>query len=67
MVVDKKRKTLRVRTVVGKINNLLASDSVNPDAKAALAILAEEVLMETGNYNGFKELPSGSKFYFNYA
>jgi len=49
------RKTIEVQDIRVKINDMLKLDldRVTTEAKAALTILLEDILMETGNYKGF--------------
>lgn len=49
-----KRKTIKVNRVKELVNSyLLNSRDDNKDLRFGNAILLEQVLMETGNYNGF--------------
>ena len=52
----RKRKTIAVETVRAKVNRMLAIRVaiVSTDEKQALCSLLEEILMETGNYHGFR-------------
>lgn len=47
-----KRKTVEVRSVISRINGMLAAN-VHDDARQSLCILAESILFDTGNYQGF--------------
>lgn len=52
----KQRKTLPVTDLVRRINYMLASSDDDRSAgREALAILLEGVLMDTDNYQGFRE------------
>lgn len=47
------RKTIDVSAVKDRANTMLYVQST-PDARRAVAVLLESVLMATGNYKGFK-------------
>jgi hypothetical protein len=50
-----KRKTIEVSALRDKVNQMLeASAPEVTDGRTALAVLLESVLMETGNYSGFR-------------
>lgn len=50
------RKTVLVEFVRETVNRSLAQEHVNDDERRALCYLVERVLMETGNYKGFRYL-----------
>ena len=51
------RKTIRVETLKEKVNDyLLHAADGEKNGREAQILLIESVLMETGNYNGFKYL-----------
>jgi len=54
-----KRKTIDVERVKEIVNNLLANstEDVTPAERLTAAHVLETVLMETGNYHGFRYLP----------
>jgi len=53
-----KRKTIEVKVVKDKINDLLGNPELklNQDEKKALCTFLEGVLMDTGNYRGFQHV-----------
>jgi hypothetical protein len=51
-----KRKTIEVSTLKAKINHMLTLDTLTQEYKSALCMLLENVLHDTGNYNGFNYL-----------
>lgn len=57
------RKTFDVESLLRKTNAALAAPGSTPDGREALAAMLENVLMETGNYAGFRYLenPDPSK------
>lgn len=52
-----KRKTIDVAELVNDINRMI-SRSETEQERIVLGVLAESVLMRTGNYKGFQLLPS---------
>ena len=58
-----KRSTIKVNDVVQRVNRMLSvGDKISQDAKQILCSLAEEVLMDTGNYKGFACLAKGEEY-----
>lgn len=51
------RKTIEVEAIRDRVNTMLEVQST-PEARRAVAVLLESVLMATGNYHGFKYLAS---------
>lgn len=47
------RKTIRISTLVDKINQILTSTTLKQSQKATICAVLESVLHDTGNYNGF--------------
>lgn len=47
------RKTIRVEAVKDRVNTMLEVQT-SPDARRAVALLLESVLLATDNYRGFK-------------
>lgn len=47
------RKTIEVRTVISRINGALAAPNLASEARAALCGVAEGILHDTDNYQGF--------------
>ena len=61
-----KRKTFCVEEFKQSINRMLAGSVISPEERKSMIIILEDVLMQTGNYNGFrylneKEVPVGHK------
>jgi len=54
--MSRKRKTVEVEKLRKEINRLLALKSLDMSGKEALAHVLEDVLLDTGNYKGFKWL-----------
>jgi hypothetical protein len=52
------RKTVEIATVRDTVNRMLAAPNGTAEGRRALAVLAESILMSTGNYRGFGYLPS---------
>jgi hypothetical protein len=52
------RKTVPVADLVDRANRMLAADGSTPEGRAAIAVMVESVLLDTGNYRGFSYLPS---------
>jgi hypothetical protein len=51
-----KRKTFDVDNFRRQINNMLAASTCPAEGRKSLQIILEDVLMKTGNYNGFRYL-----------
>lgn len=55
--MTKRRKTIKVAAIVESINEYLLNSLDNKTAaRDAMGMFLESVLMETGNYNGFRYL-----------
>lgn len=54
------RKTVDVASVKTLVNDALAMEDRTEDEARALCFVLENVLMETGNYNGYSELPENT-------
>ena len=50
------RKTITVEDLKVRVNNMIERSNSTPEARRALGVLLETVLMDTGNYNGFNYL-----------
>ena len=51
------RKTIEVEKVKSMVNHMLANSADDvTEGRIALAVLLERVLMETGNYHGYRHL-----------
>lgn len=68
MATKQVKKTVQVRWILDTINRRLTqpSDAISLDARNELWILLENILIETGNYAGFRyltsdELPAGEQ------
>jgi hypothetical protein len=53
-----KRKTFDVDTFRNLINGMLAGSVCSSEERKSMLIILEHVLMETGNYNGYRYLGS---------
>ena len=51
-----KRKTISVDLVVDKANAMLATSTCSAEVRQGVINLLEDILMETGNYKGFRYL-----------
>lgn len=54
----KQRKTIAVSDVVDIANVILAAPAAPGESRVAICCLVERVLMDTGNYKGFRYLDS---------
>jgi hypothetical protein len=52
------RKTMEVGPLLARLNSFLKSDHSTAAEREALANFVEGILMETGNYEGFRYLPN---------
>lgn len=50
------RKTVSVESLLRQANAMLAAKGSTPDGREAVCALLESVLLETGNYVGFRYL-----------
>jgi len=50
------RKTLKVGSLVNKINAMLKDSTCSPDVRNGMICVLEDALHETGNYEGFRYL-----------
>lgn len=60
----KARKTVSVEAIVDQVNASLKESTCSPDIRYGMCTVVEQVLMESGNYRGFRflsqeELPNG--------
>ena len=60
----KPRKTISVRSVVDRVNNILATQDLTRDECAMLCTMMEGILFDAGQYNGYwhlrsNEVPNG--------
>ena len=67
-----KRKTFNVEAFKQSINRMLAGSVIEPEGRKSMLIILEDVLMQTGNYKGFrylteKEVPVGHKPGINHS
>jgi len=67
------RKTIRVANIRNRMNKILDSQ-ISRDAKMSMCCIIEDILMQTGNYRGFKwnmsteearEVAPGDDTYYN--
>jgi hypothetical protein len=59
-----KRKTFEVETFLKQINEMLKLSKCDPEGRKTMQVILESVLMETGNYKGYRyltanEVPAG--------
>lgn len=59
-----KRKTFEVETFLKQINDMLKLSQCDPEGRKTMQVILESVLMETGNYKGYRyltlsEVPEG--------
>jgi hypothetical protein len=71
-MVMAKRKTFNVEEFKASINRMLAGSVITPEGRKSMIIILEDVLMQTGNYKGFrylseKEVPAGHKAGINHS
>lgn len=52
------RKTVPVAAITARVNAMMAAPGSGSAPRAALAVFLETVLMDTGNYHGFRYLQS---------
>jgi hypothetical protein len=48
------RKTIQVEAFRTRINGMLAESTCSPAERGAMATILESVLMDTGNYRGYR-------------
>ena len=53
------RKTVEVGTLLYRLNYFLASDKSTPEEREVMCQFVEGILLDTGNYMGFRYLPNG--------
>jgi hypothetical protein len=55
-MVMAKRKTFDVQEFKTSINRMLAGSVISPEGRKSMMIVLEDVLMQTGNYKGYRYL-----------
>lgn len=64
-----KRKTIEVGILLHRLNFFLASDKSTTEEREVMCTFVEGILMDTGNYEGYRYLPSATgdgtrRYYF---
>ena len=50
------KKTIKVTELKDNVNRMLAESTCSPEGRETMCTILERVLMDTGNYNGFRYL-----------